>query len=367
MIERSRDFILDWRAYWDERVQRRKTLLDAYEQYLERLLRDGFPPIFEMHHFSELVGIQESLIARMIANSNDFYRSFRLPKKSGGEREISVPSPVLLHTQRWILRNIVSIIKVHPCCYGFVSNKSAIKNAEQHLRQKSVLKLDLVDFFPSIKLRSGISIFRRIGYTPRVSYCLAHLCFRNGELPQGGATSPAISNIVGKRLDSRLYALALKSGLIYTRYADDMTFSGEEITWRFVSAVEKIVVDEGFQVNRKKTRLIKSNQTKIITGVSIGSGEAKLPRKTVREIKKEAYFVLKNGLDQHAKKTDNYDPMIVERLIGRLNFWLQVEPSNRAARQYYELLKEYQRYLDTYGLGSTPREPDGLRPPSPSP
>lgn len=188
---------------------------------------------------------------------------------------------------------------------------------------------------------------------------MASLCFKDGGLPQGGVTSPAISNIVGKRLDLRLSALASGRDLRYTRYADDMTFSGDEISWKFVAAVERIVTDERFAINRKKTRLIGNAESKIITGVSISSGEPKLPRKTVRDIKNEVYNILRNGLDQHAVRRGIYDPIIVERLLGRINFWLQVDPVNPTALNYRTRLLDYQKYLDTNGLGLPAERPDG--------
>lgn len=351
MSESYSEVALNWRASWDESIHRRKWLLDAYFRYVDNLVRSGFPPIFEMKHFAALVGLEESTIAWMLSKNAGFYRTLQIPKRLGGFREISAPSPTLLHVQRWILRNILDKVKTHDCCYGYIPKRSAIENAKQHLGSKTVLKMDLANFFPSIELRRGIAVFRAIGYTGRVSYCLALLCFKDGKLPQGGAASPSISNIVGKRMDLRLSTLASRNNLRYTRYADDMTFSGDEISWKFVAAVELIAREEGFCVNREKTRLIREGRAKVITGVSISSGEARLPRRTVRDIKNEAYNILRNGLDQHAERTHNFDPIAVERLLGRINFWLQVEPTNQTALSYRFRLLEYQKFLDAYGLG----------------
>jgi RNA-directed DNA polymerase len=351
MSESSSEIALKWRASWDKNIHHRKWLLDAYFRYVDNLVRRGFPPIFEMKHFAALVGLEESTIAWMLSKNASFYRTLQIPKRLGGFRDISAPSPTLLHVQRWILRNILDKVKTHDCCYGYIPKRSAIENAKQHLGSKTVLKMDLANFFPSIELRRGIAIFREIGYTGRVSYCLALLCFKDGKLPQGGAASPSISNIVGKRLDLRLSTLASRSKLQYTRYADDMTFSGNAISWNFVSAVDRIASDEGFSVNRKKTRLIQADRAKIITGVSISSGEARLPRRAVRDIKNEAYNILRNGLDQHAERTSNFDPIAIERLLGRINFWLQVEPTNQTALSYRFRLLEYQKFLDAHGLG----------------
>jgi hypothetical protein len=181
MSESSSEIALKWRASWDKRIHHRKWLLDAYFRYVDNLVQSGFPPIFEMKHFAALVGLEESTIAWMLAKNAGFYRTLQIPTRLGGFRDISAPSPTLLHVQRWILRNILDKVKTHDCCYGYIPKKSAIENAKQHLGSKTVLKMDLANFFPSIELRRGIAIFREIGYTGRVSYCLALLCFKDGK------------------------------------------------------------------------------------------------------------------------------------------------------------------------------------------
>ena len=101
--------------------------------------------------------------------------------------------------------------------------------------------MDLADFFPSIAKPRVIKTFRRFGYPKNISFYLASICCVNNSLPQGASTSPILSNIIAKRFDKRLFALAKKYNLKYTRYADDLTFSGIHIPLNFLGIVEDIM------------------------------------------------------------------------------------------------------------------------------
>jgi RNA-directed DNA polymerase len=122
------------------------------------------------------------------------------------------------------------------------------------------LKLDLKDFFPSINLNRIIFVFKSLGYPNKIAFYLASICSYNESLPQGAPTSPILSNIIAKQLDKRLISLAKKYSLKFTRYADDLTFSGKKIPAKFIEYIKNIIEDEGFVVNESKTRLYKNNR-----------------------------------------------------------------------------------------------------------
>ena len=309
----------------------------------KRTISLGFPPIVDMRHFSRLVGLEVGVIASQAASPDNFYRSYQLPKRRGGFRTIEAPIPTLAQSQRWIYDNILSRIAPHDCAHGFVPKRSVITNASLHLGSDSLLKLDIQNFFPSINIRRGLRVFMRCGYTPEVSYLLASHCFIQDSLPQGASTSPALSNIVTKRLDARLSGYAVSENLIYTRYADDICLSGKSIPSSTFMAVERIINDEGFALNKQKTRLSNRGQKKIITGLSISSGRLKLPRTSVRALKNDCHFVLKFGMDERFQESCGSDPVYLERLLGRLNFWLQIEPDNNFALEMRERLRERSR------------------------
>ncbi len=336
-----------WSQFLDEKVHHRKWMVAAYVQYVKNLTINNFPPILEFNHLSNLIGIERDLLAKMITNPAHFYRKFEIPKRLGGMRTIQTPSPTLLHIQRWIKKQILDNINVHDSSFAYVKGRSFIDNARSHLGQNVVVRFDLKDFFPSISIKNGLSIFNRCGYSRKVSYYLASLCFVDGILPQGSATSPSISNIIAKRLDRRLFGLATKLDLTFTRYADDIIFSGSSIPDWFVGSVSNIISEENFTINSRKTRIMSGNNKKIVTGISVSGSQLKLPRPYSREIRFKVHMFLKKGLSNYTDRPNVYDPLALERLIGKLIFWLQVEPDNEFARIHLELMAKYKAKIDS--------------------
>jgi len=222
-----------------------------------------------------------------------------------------------------------------------VKKRSVVDNARSHLGKKCLLKMDIKDFFPSITLRRVITIFLILGYPHKISYILAKVCCKNGCLPQGSPTSPCISNIVAKRLDKRLCSISLKYNSTYTRYADDLAFSGDYIPHRFIGFIEEILSGAGFSANTKKTKLIIDKGKKIVTGISISNNKLTIPRKTKRYLRKEAYFILRNGLHFHSERVNYRDPIYLERLIGKYSFWHYVEPENNYVSETINKLRDY--------------------------
>lgn len=333
--------IQSWQAFFDERVRGRRDLVKGYLAYIKELEEMDIPPIFELRHLSEMIGMKESVLVRIVQSSSSFYRVFSVPKRLGGTREIASPSPILLEAQRWVLSEILSKMKIHDCCYGFVSGRSIVDNARQHLNKPVVLKIDLKDFFPSISQKQIMKIFLGVGYPVSISYFLTRICCLNRSLPQGAATSPTLSNLVAGRLDLGLTKYAEDTGLTYTRYADDLAFSGDKIGSTEISQIRYIIEQQAFKVNDRKTRLLKGKSKKIITGVSISNGKLALPRRSVREIKLEAYHIKKRGFFEHSNAKGVLDPLLLERLLGRIGFWLQIDPENATAKRLQAEIKEY--------------------------
>ncbi len=267
-MESNKVIISEWAEYLGQFIRRDKTIR-AYLVFVEKLVSQTLPVIFELNHLAELVGIKTSLLASLVNRSSSFYRDFEIPKRKGGVRVISTPSPSLLLIQRWISNNILQKIPTHSSVHGFVRGRSIVTNAQQHCGQECLLKMDIADFFPSISIRRVIEIFKRCGYPNNVSYYLASICCLRGSLPQGAATSPLLSNIVFKRIDRRLCGLSSKWKITYTRYADDLAFSGMYIPLKFSSYVSNVIEEEGFKVNPKKTILIRNKGKKIVTGISV--------------------------------------------------------------------------------------------------
>ena len=328
----------EWRRFFQSRGIS-PDLVDKHLAQVALLLESGAPVIFELEHLSLLVGIKYKYLLRMISGSASFYRTFSIKKRSGGSRLIEAPYPSLLSCQDWIYRNILLRQPVHDCAHGYVPGRSIFTNAQVHLSCRTLLKMDLKDFFPSVGIGWVVNFFSNLGYAKNVSYFLAALCCNNGHLVQGASTSPYLTNILLRGFDERLLRLSLKHGLSYTRYADDLTFSGAYISTRFVNFVESIVADYSLVVNASKTRLLIEKNKKIVTGLSVSGSELRITRELRRSIKKDVFYIGKYGFLSHVSQVKIKDPFYMESVIGKVNFWLQAEPTNAEAMECKRVLR----------------------------
>ncbi|MCQ2159478.1 MAG: reverse transcriptase family protein [Bacteroidales bacterium] len=331
------NIMLQWERFYAEKGIG-SDVQSLYLEYVKNLLSKDLPPIFDFHHLCLMLGIKDEVVAAMVSGTESFYRSFSIPKKKGGSRDISAPYPSLKHAQLWIYHNILKKLKTHGCAHGFIPNRSIITNVQTHLPNRILLKIDLKDFFSTIRIEWIIQVFKSLGYEHHVAFYLASLCCCNGSLPQGAPTSPVLSNLTSIHLDRRLFRLAKKYHLAYTRYADDIAFSGNTIPVKFIEYVKSIIEDCGLEVNNNKVRLYNENGSKILTGICLSNGEARLPREKRRELEKELHYIEKFGLDGHIRHSKIKDAHYLESLIGRVGFWLQVEPDNLYAQKMKVML-----------------------------
>jgi hypothetical protein len=311
-------------------------LISQYLPYIEKLNNNKVPVIFEYEHLSLYLGIEKLILLKMIFASKHFYRSFYIPKKRGGKRLINAPLPSLLHCQKWIYKNILLKHSTHECAHGFTPGKSIISNAKGHLSKKALLKIDLENFFPSIPINWVINLFSKMGYSNNVSFYLASLCCFDDALCQGAPTSPYISNLLLRQLDNRISKLSNSFSITYTRYADDLTFSGTYISLKFKALIINCIHDYGLKVNPEKTIHQTQPGKKIVTGISVAGKELKLPRGTKRELRKEIYYIKKYGFLSHASKIKINNPIYLYSLKGKFSFWLQVEPECIFAKESIE-------------------------------
>ena len=210
------------------------------------------------------------------------YREFTIPKRSGGTRRILAPEDDLKSLQRTILRRLLRRLRVHPAAMGFERGRSIVTNARPHQGHAVVLRLDVVDFFPSTRAERLGAYFRRIGWNRPAADVLVRLCSYEGGLPQGAPTSPRLSNLVNYRLDARLSGMAARLGAIYTRYADDLTISFAEddrVNVHFIQRfVRKVAAAEGYTIHhRKKLSIRRRHNRQVVTGLVVNSG-VNLPR-----------------------------------------------------------------------------------------
>lgn len=214
------------------------------------------------------------------------YNSFRVPKRSGGQRVINEPEEALKRVQRLVLRRLLKRLRPHAAAHGFERGRSIVTAALPHARRAVVLRMDVEDFFASTKAARVESYFRAVGWGAEAAALLARLCTHAGGLPQGAPTSPRLSNLVNFRLDARLSALARRSGAVYTRYADDMTFSfaadEREGIASVIRTTKKILGDEGYRLHTdRKLRVLRRHARQTVAGLVVNE-RVQLPRATRR-------------------------------------------------------------------------------------
>ena len=296
------------------------------EEYNQRLTDNNVPVIYNLRHLRQLLGIHKSAQERLFGTQKrQSYRVFYIPKRNGDSRKIEAPSDELKMIQLWIKENILDKFAVSQYAKGFVRGVSIYDNASQHVGKELVINIDLKDFFPSIKYGEIYKIFKYIGYTDSVSKLLTNLCTNNRHvLPQGSPASPVISNLVSLKLDKRLGKLAEKIDASYTRYADDITFSGKESMKKYVKVIKKIIREEGYKINKEKFRLQYSYQRQEVTGLIVND-KVSVPNKYKKELDNAIYYCKKYGVIDHMKKINCEKGFYKEHLYGLAYFIKMVD------------------------------------------
>lgn len=240
----------------------------------------------DLDELSRRLGIEADLLRRVQPS----YREFTLPKRSGGTRRISAPDETLRDLQRLVLRRVLDRLRAHPCATGFERGHSIVTNALPHVGRGIVLRTDIRDFFGSTSKKRVEKYFRKIGWNREAAGVLARLCTHNGGLPQGAPTSPRLANLVNYRLDAALYTAAARRGVVYTRYADDITLSSDaahrDALLLVLGFARHLARKHGYSLHgKKKTRLRRRHQRQTVTGLVVNNDRPRLPREVRRRLR----------------------------------------------------------------------------------
>lgn len=289
------------------------------------------------------------------------YRQRWSRKRSGGWRLIESPKSRLKQVQRDILGGILDRIPVHPSAHGFCVERNIKTFVRPHLGQDFAMRLDLQDFFACVQRRRVEAIFRSAGYPSNVSELLSRLSttttatadlspsnapishvqaerLRVAHLPQGAPSSPALANLAAFRLDCRLSGLARKHDAKYTRYADDLLFSGGEDfrqqARRFHIFVLSVVLEEDFAINARKTRFMSASSRQKAAGL-VFNQVCNTPRRDYEQLRATLHNCRVHGPESQNREAH---PHFAEHLLGRVNFHAQVNPTRgaRLKRMYDE-------------------------------
>ena len=268
------------------------------------------------------------------------YHNVKIPKGNGEFRELSVPDDFLKAIQSKIAQNVLSREEVSPYAMAYRPGTSTLTNAMPHVGQPMVMKMDIKHFFdhcmyPLVKERA----FPAEKYSESNRVLLALLCVHKDALPQGAPTSPAISNIILRDFDRIVGSWCGEHNIAYTRYCDDMTFSGMFDPSEVKSLVKYELKKLGFFVNDKKTVVLRSGQRKMVTGIVVNE-KSQTSAAYRRKLRQELYYCRKFGIDGHIAKTG----LQVSRgtykaqLLGRVNYALSINPEDQALQRYREWL-----------------------------
>jgi RNA-directed DNA polymerase len=277
---------------------------------------NALPKLKDADAFAQALGVTiprlRWLAYHREVDTGTHYVRWKVPKRDGSSRLISAPKRELKRVQRWIMREVTEHLPVHGAAHGFLAGRSILTNALVHARARMVVKFDIQGFYPTVTTRRVKGLLRRAGLGEQVATLMALLATESPReevethgkkhyvaiaprsLPQGAPTSPSITNALCLRLDCRLSGLARKLGCRYTRYADDLTFSwhgsDQPHVGSLIRAVSAIVRAEGFEVHKKKTRVMRKGARQKVTGLVVNEAPAgvpsvRVPRKTVRQLR----------------------------------------------------------------------------------
>jgi RNA-directed DNA polymerase len=319
-----------------------RTLADLKSD-VAKLESRGLPLLSDAADLAALLDIELKTLRwltfhRDVASSSH-YRQFQIPKAHGGKRTISAPRPMLRAAQQKIRETILTHLSPTAQANAFVCGRSTLTNARPHVRSSLLVKLDLEDFFGTIRFVRVRGFFAALGYSGMCSTLLALLTTEaprvlatvDGKehfvatgpraLPQGACTSPELSNLIASRLDRRLAGFAVKQGWVYTRYADDLAFSRKDGDRAHVGcllgAARRVVAAEGFRVQEKKVFVARKGRQQRVTGIVVNDMLG-VPRKTLRRFRAAVHRVTREGFKDRAER---------DRMLGYASYVRMVKPA----------------------------------------
>lgn len=272
---------------------------------------------------------------QVVSGNGYDYRSVRIHGKA---RNIAVPRPPVkalqqrIHYFLWPLNH-----ELHDCCYGYRPGRSTVGNAREHCGNRWVQRLDIEDFYPSTSSDRIVQALVAWRASESVARLIAQLTSDQGCLPLGAPTSPIIGNLILHPVDSVLAVEAKKIGLVYTRYADDLTFSGG-LPFDMTERVESALLPLEYELNSGKAQIRQRGQRIVVTGLTVAEPDRpRLPKQFERRLRQELYFIEKFGLEDHCANEylwpfideDNEDRQFehsVNHLRGKIRYAMGVEP-----------------------------------------
>lgn len=324
---------------WTPHLFRREGERQGYSQnYLTALIEEGnrlhglgMPVVFTLGHLAAICDVPYRFLDLIVRRECDPYRVFNIRKRSGGYRQITVPTENLMRVQRWIHQNILMHRDVHSASTAFDEGCDPRRNATSHSAARWLVKLDITDFFEAVSERQVYHAFRAAGFAALMAFQFARICtrtsnrslkYRNprwnshgydryalfatsglGHLPQGAPTSPMLANLVCVQMDGELERCAEEFGCTYTRYADDIVFSAATFDRKraheLIRRASVILGGHGFNRNRHKTHVVPPGARRVVTGLLVDSARPRLLREYKEKILLHLYHARTKTIHGH--------------------------------------------------------------------
>ena len=295
----------------------------------------------ELSSLEQDLGINSKMLYAVSNNPGKHYRKVSSLKKNGGYRNLSVPDEVLKSIQKQIAEVLLIHMPVSRYAKAYRFGSSTLRNAEPHVGKQVVLKLDILHFFDSIRYSTvKDKAFPEEIYAEPLRILLTMLCYHKDALPQGAPSSPAITNIILYEFDEQIGQWCRDRGVAYTRYCDDMTFSGDFDPTEVVHFIRLELKKIGFLLNEQKTKIQRPGQQQTVTGIAVNE-KLSIPADYRRKLRQELYYCRKFGIQEHLQKIGLAIPEDTYRmqLVGKVNYVLQVHPNDRDMLEAREWLR----------------------------
>lgn len=297
----------------------------------------------ELSSLEKDLGFSSRALYAVSNHRGSHYRRIRVPKGNGEFRTLWAPDDFLKAIQRSIADKLLCYEELSPFATAYRLGGGVLVNARPHVGHPVLLKLDIRHFFdhifyPMVKEKA----FPPERYSEANQVLLATLCTYRDALPQGAPTSPAISNIIMREFDNVVGNWCMRNGITYTRYCDDMAFSGDFHPDSVISLVNFQLRKMGLFLNHKKTAIVRDGRRKIVTGIVVNE-KPSVPSEYRRQLRQELYFCRKYGIEEHIRRmglnisVSNY----AAQLLGRVNYVLQIAKNHSEMQDYKAWLRSY--------------------------
>ncbi|MDY3798381.1 MAG: reverse transcriptase family protein [Bacilli bacterium] len=273
------------------------------------------------------------------------YKIYKIKKRNGKYRTIYEPNLILKQIQKQILNNILNNKSISKYAKAYHKGIQLKDNAIPHINKEMILKLDIKDFFENISFLNIYNSCFPIEYFPKsVGMILTYLCTYDNHLTQGSPTSAYISNLVMKEFDEELGNWCNLRNISYTRYSDDMTFSGAFNPSELITKVRKMLYKLGLELNNDKIHIVYKSSSQNVTGIVVNE-KMQVNVKYRNKIRQEIYYIKKFGLSSHLKKCDiNIDSKrYLNILYGRVLYVLQINENDKEFIKYRQFIENLKR------------------------